>query len=364
MCKVLMLSNTSKLTNVKKTVDTIFDLITHTDDHGFGYAFRGKNGVFGEKTINKTWKYGSKTPEFAKTNVTDEKFGTPSNISGAALFHGRTSTNHINLLNTHPLQKNDWTLIHNGVVNNQGPAYEMVTTNDTEHLVHYLSTEGIRGIEQHITGYYAIGAIDPEGKLHIVRDGIASLYACFSDTIKSWIFATTVDLIKDLCEQMEWTRGTIREYDKGMYTIMDKNNIELVQEFTPRGFGYAESKYASQSLGRSIGSGYGRDYDYEDSYNMHRRTNRDVTIYKDGKVVDSEADLEDSINEARMESYSAFLEEVANMDSSYMIEDENGREISTREFDKLDMIAQAKCKIVRADGTIVDPDDYYTEKLA
>lgn len=394
MCKILMLSNATKVVNPKKLCDTAFELLTKTDDDGFGYAFSGRNGVFGEKTVNKTWKFGSKVPEFAKSTVTEEFFGEVGGLNGPALFHGRTSTNHVNLLNTHPLQKGGWTLIHNGVVSNRGPAYTQTTTNDTEHILHYLADgNGISDIEQYISGYYAIGAIDSKGQLHVVRDNVAQLYVAFSDTIKSYVFATTEKLIVDLCDEMEWHRGTVREYSKAFYTVLQKNKIVAARSIEPLGYGYTESRHAQSSLGYNVGesnsynthSGYGHN-GYRSKYSTYgngegshytpRITGNSATVYQNG-VVDatstpiasnelltaSEAEVYERALESDLESFEAWVAEVTNMDSSYCIETEDGKEITVNMFDKMEMKEQLHCKIVRSDGTIVDPYNYFVDRL-
>lgn len=347
MCKVFMMSNVTKVKAFKKLIDTAHDLITRQDDDGFGYAFQGIKGAFGEKTINKTWKYGSKVPTFAQSSITEKMFGTASALTGPALFHGRTSTNHVNLLNTHPLQKNGWTLIHNGVVRNLGPEYEMETTNDTEHLLHYLTTQGIGGIEQNISGYYAIGALDADGQLHIVRDDVASLYTCYSKTVSSWLFATTESFLEKICKEMDWTRGTIREFDKNKYIVMKGNEIVSEQRIQPRGYGYSESQYMQRSLGRThsgarvpeviVGAESGED----------KKGNEEDRSYS------SYSDL----------CFEAWMHEIDNMDASYEVYNPEGTKLTIFEFRKLDLGAKTMCEIYRHDGTKVDIDDYYTETV-
>ena len=184
----------SKVKQQNKLINTAAKLLSEYEKHGFGYVAQGERGVFGERSLSpSTFKTSFDVSDFEAPFVENKSntFGVKTKFSGSVLFHGRTSTNDISLINTHPINKRGWSLIHNGVVSNHGPKYEMTTTNDTEHLVEYLSTVGVSGIEQHLSGYYAIAAIAPDGITHILRDDTATLFVARVDSIDSYIIATT-----------------------------------------------------------------------------------------------------------------------------------------------------------------------------
>src|SRR5271165_6816473 len=119
MCLVLAVTNMKKIA-LSKCLNDIGTTLLKEEEDGFGYAIQGKNGVFGEKTIAKKF-YTRLARKHLEVNLPIVRkkhvsFGTPSELVGPGIFHGRTSTNVISLRDTHPMQIADWHLIHNGVV--------------------------------------------------------------------------------------------------------------------------------------------------------------------------------------------------------------------------------------------------------
>lgn len=226
MCKVLMLTNSKNVKNFSKLVNTIQREITKHDDDGFGWVCQGPSGIVGERTLNDkhTYRLNKKLFRADFIKKTYEVIGDRTQKPiGAALFHGRTSTNNVSLINTHPISRDGFHLIHNGVVSNEGPEYEMKTTNDTEHLAHYLSTQGIESIEKYISGYFAIGAIGPDGTLHVAKCATAQLYATYITSIDSYVFGTTDDLIKTVCKKMGWKHLPCEIVDDNVYMTFLNN---------------------------------------------------------------------------------------------------------------------------------------------
>jgi hypothetical protein len=346
MCKILVLTNTSKIEDLEETVNVMAKALLDSEEDGFGYAVLGTKGFFGERTNRPRFKsrmnMGELTVKIPIYEKTMNSFGKFTKPVGAGMFHGRTSTNDKTLINTHPIQKNGWTLIHNGVVNNHGPKYQMETTNDTEHLVHYLSTEGIKAIEQNITGYYAFSAIDPFGNLHVVKDSVANLFVAYVEDLDCHLFGTSEDLIETVTEQLEWTIGPIEVVCDDIYMVFDKKGKLIKQEsITPKGYTQAESMHALSSLGRHVGSA------------VMEMGPLEAARYDESKIL-SYAE----------ESYYNFLAECEDIDASYTIKDYNGRTLELWEFKKLDDVTKAECTITRGDGTVLDPDDYHNERIA
>jgi predicted glutamine amidotransferase len=289
MCKVLMLTNGAKIKSLTKVINKSAELITKYDRDGFGYAALGKSGVFGEKSIATTHKsrlnnvkLEVKLPIVTKTH---EIFGTPDAVTGPIMFHGRTSTNVLGLNNTHPISRNNWHLIHNGVVSNNGPSYKMQTDNDTEHLVHYLSTQGIDGIVNNLSGYFAIGAISPDGKLHVARCTRAPLVMAWIESIHSYAIATTQDLIEDLCTAFKWKRGPIDRVKDNVYSVFDGNTMLFSREHTFKGYlTERETKLMDKSLhylkqdDSELSSTYGHVYE---GYSIEKsiQTDNDLNDY-------------------------------------------------------------------------------------
>lgn len=348
MCKVLIFTDLSKVKNIKKLANVSAKHLLETESDGFGYAVQGESGVFGERTIRENfYSRLGKSELFVKLPIFDKTynaFGKQGTVIGGGMFHGRTSTNNVNLTNTHPIRRNGWTLIHNGVVTNKGPDYVKKTTNDTEDLVHYMSTTGIKGIEDHLSGYYAFGALDPEGNMHVVKDSVANLYVALIKQIGSLVFGTTEEIIEDVMNEMKWTIGPIERVKDDVHMIF-KMNGELIhnEAIKPRGYERAESIYASKSLGTSLHN-WNDKYDYS-GYDGNVST----SMTKDDKYIEH--------------SYTNYFLELEEMDGSYTVFNMKGERIELSEFRSLSEYNKLQCTVVRGDGTVVDAEDYDTKKL-
>ncbi len=370
MCKVLMFTNGSKVSNLKNYVNVIKKHITKQDDDGFGWCASGVAGVFGERMTEMHHTYRLDVNE-ASCNVamikpTYNSFGAKSDVAGPMLFHGRTSTNDRTLRNTHPIIKNGWTLIHNGVVNNRGPDYKQITTNDTEHLVQYMSTTGISGVEKFVSGYYAFGAIDQDGRLHVARDGVARLVMAWSRTIESFIFATTIELLKGVAKELKLKIGPIDLVEDNIYAIYERNKEVECRYITPRGYDYKEYGYARKSLhylgddelnetkpwskievgGKAVNI---IDATKSDEFRLKDETEVDRLIQasEDRNQIQTVEDILDS-NEAGM-----FFDEAYLIDGSFTITNETGDVITIQQFDQLTQMEQLMCEIYRPDGTVL-----------
>jgi hypothetical protein len=282
-----------------------------------------------------------------------KNFGIKSELKGPIMFHGRTSTNSKGLKNTHPIVKNDWHLVHNGVVSNKGPDYPMTTDNDTEHLVHYLSTVGITGIESNLTGYYAFGAIAPDGKLHIARDSNARLVTCRIPTIDSYAFATTTDLIEKTCKHMGWKHGPIDIVEDNLYMIFDGNILIKNQTIKPRGYGYSEEKHMGASLHylqepsssyRSKGSGSNKFYDeYDYSSGYIKESDYSNSSVSDLDLSNVDLDVVD------------YLDQLDVLPVDAKVYDASGREIDKESFLELSDSERLEYLVTRGDGTPITP---------
>lgn len=341
MCKIVTLTNTSKIKNIDKTVNIILSKISDYERDGLGYTIDGEKGIYGERSVHVnefSTSFKSEIHSVPFTTAVYNRFGKKSKPIGAGMFHGRTSTNHKNLINTHPINKHDWSLIHNGVVTNHGPSHDMMTTNDTEHLVHYMGMESIESIEKYISGYYAFTAIDPVGQLHVVKDSIASLYFARISTIDSFIFATTKVLIKDICLEMKWEHSIIETVNDNQHLIFRGNELISMNSITPRGATINETKHSEKSLGRKIDQSEG----WTGPLN-------DIAKYSD---------------DTNSESIMLFLQEVETQaDHSYTFLDYQENVMTIEEFQELEQEEKIYCTVIRPDGTIVDPNDYHTDKL-
>lgn len=338
MCKIITLTNTKKIKNIDKVINYIAKQLAQLERDGFGYCIQGKQGTFGERTLfPSAFKTSFHRPIFKSSFVSDSysRFGTKDIPIGAGLFHGRTSTNHKTIVNTHPINKHDWHLIHNGVVTNIGESYETITTNDTEHLVHYLANQGIRAIEENLTGYYAVTALSPDGRLHVIKDSTANLYSAKIETINSIVFATTQALIEDLCKHFKWKCSTISPVKDNVYLIFEGNQLIHQENIIPKGRTFEESRFASLSLGRDL---------------------EDMPTVIPFREVPPES--------TRTYSEESFLNEVNQyLDGSYTIKDFRGNDLPIEEFRLLTDDDKLDCTVIRSDGTIVCPLNYDEESL-
>lgn len=330
MCKLMTFTDSSKIKSLKRVVNVVLPLITKNDDDGFGWIAYGSNGTFGERMTEMHHGYRlDRNGHSVKLPIVDktyEALGQESNAVGALLLHGRTSTNHKSLINTHPIARNAWTLVHNGVVGNRGPEYEQLTTNDTEHLVHYLSTEGIDGVERHLSGYYAFAAIDPRGLTHICRDSNASLYVAWIRSIESYCFATTEELIRETCKQLKWKCGPVELVESNVYMVMQGNEMLERRTITPRGYDSREASLMSTSLH------YRDDMPMPEGYSQ---------------VVEEARDM------ATRDAIDLFLDECLEVDDTYDIYDYDDEPMSAHVFRKLDDMSKLECSIYRPDGTLL-----------
>ena len=331
MCKILVLTNLKQVQDLPKLITETMRLLGRTEQDGVGYAVQTNQGVFGERSLDTDcFQYSLDKIQLDLSWAThsQNRFGIEHKNAAAlsGIFHGRVSTNHCSLVNTHPLQKHGWTLIHNGVVTNCGKDYEMITTNDTEHLIEKLALEGIRGIERDISGYYAVAAYDDKKQLHIIRDSIAPLFVAFVDSIQSYIFSTTKENILELAKKMVWTHSLIAQMNDNLHLIFGENNNVLHEaSIRPRGFSERETRHARLSLGRDM----------------------------------------DANNPQYTDDEMAFLAEVTNnLDETYTIYDYSERRIALDEFQQLSDDEKLYCTVIRSDGTQVDSTDYYSEKYA
>jgi predicted glutamine amidotransferase len=340
MCKIVSFTNASKL-DATKAAEVIGNILLKIERDGFGYAIQGESNVFGERCIADTFKsrldsrYTIKIPV---VEVRQSTFGRAEKPKGPAIFHGRTSTNDHGLLNCHPMSRDSWNLIHNGVVDDNGPKYDKATTNDSEDLLYRL-IQGIDKVESHLHGYYAFTAIDPKGRLHVGRDSIATLFMAWCPKIQSYIIATTERLLEDVASALKIKIGPIDKIKSDTYMIFDGNDMSHVQSIKPLGYDSRQSRHAEDSLGVSLDSKlYQLDGD--------SRFNRD-----DGETIDD------------------LLAEIEAMDDTYQIETYDGELISVSAYHKLDEVSKLECTIFRPDGSVVDLEDtdgrglYWSERL-
>lgn len=388
MCKIIAFTDMSKI-NLKKCVNDIGNTLLKTERDGFGYAVSGVKGVFGEKTTSKHFKSRIHNNNWIHLPIIKkryEKFGLVDALSGAGIFHGRTSTNSEGLVNTHPMQRPSddgiWHLIHNGVVDDLGEDYSKLTDNDSEDMLFRLmqgieqvkrgeTDNPMEAIETTLEGYFAFACIDPQGLLHIARDGYATLFMAWSETLNTYIIATTEGLVMKLNKMLDAKIGPIDEVEDDVYMVFKGNELIYHKFISPLGFTWYQADKSQASLGRALSPNATTDFSGR-SYSRSEIVTRSESHHRPSQdmIAESDWDTESSFDRAlaamgsddeRLDdneiAYYEYKREVDNMDASYTITDENGTFIKPHEFYKLDPIAQEQCTIIRADGSLVLLDE-------
>lgn len=382
MCLVLAMTNTKKL-NLSKCLNDIGNTLLAAEDDGFGYAIQGKNGVFGEKTIAKRFFTRLSRLNHVQLPIVKKKymgFGSPSELTGPGIFHGRTSTNVISLIDTHPMQIDNWNLIHNGVVDDLGPFYEKKTENDSEDVLRRLidgvgNPNPMADIEKYLQGYYAFAAIDPEGRLHVARDQYAPLCIAWSGVYETFIIATNPGLILKVNKILDAKIGPIDEIQDETYCIFNGNELIHCQDFDSLGYTMRQSQHATASLGRVLGDAQLVCGLANAPTNVLRDVSPNPQSKERSYAEVSEADWQDSIVDylkterhpdrrggVTEDDYYKYKHEIENMDASYQIFSDD-KPISLLEFRKLDHVAQEMCTILRGDGSVVEPENYAIPRL-
>lgn len=268
MCKLFMLTRATDLdrADTVKLLEKCIKIIASYDKDGFGYVVSGKDGVFGERYLGTSdcslglLKNCQPIPEKFQDifkSAKGDSFYRYSPTDGALLAHGRMSTNTVVLENSHPHWNDEWALIHNGVVENEGPKYEMKSSCDSEHLLHHLTAGGLTAIETHITGYYAVGAINRKTReLLIFKDRTATLYGCYVTNLNSMAFATSKFHLEEIIKHMDWKSSEVWEVEDNVsFRFNHRGDYLEKKDINPRKKVYPVGNYRSR--------------DHDDCYDYH-----------------------------------------------------------------------------------------------
>lgn len=322
MCKLFIMTNTTKLKHSQSEllVKTVSKSMSKTERDGFGLSIRGSGGIFTRRFLKpeaaSIFETFSKMP-FLKPSMNET--GTLGTIE-SIILHGRTSTNHGGLVNTHPISKHGFHLSHNGVVEDSGPAYPMTTQNDTEHVVERFS-KGINEVEKHLSGYYAFGAFqDGTESLFIVRDSIAPLYFADVPSIECHVFSTTKELIVSTMEALRLTHSPIEELQDNTMLVYQGKDLVSQSTISPKGRSKLADSLADKSLGHSLSN---------------------PAQWASNYVLDAE---------------DMFLDEVESLADHTWTFFRGKSSITISEFLELQDTEKLKCVVIRSDGTLCSPD--------
>lgn len=286
MCKLFMLTNTVKMKRLDllRMLSKASKVLTPSDDDGFGWAAFGNEGTFGERyegadSVTFPLIKANRMPESFRHlfTVNDcETFGKVSKLKGGLLVHSRMSTNTVDLKNSHPHWNAEFTLIHNGVVTNEGEKYEMKSSCDTEHLLHYLTKGGVDSITKNVSGYYAFGALNNRtGELTIVKDSTARLFGCYVYALDSLCYATDETHLSKILLHMKYEHSQIlpvRDNSSMLFSVDGKLISDSIIEPMAKSNVITTSSKAWASSGYdSKNDTYGNKYDYWADYDRAER---------------------------------------------------------------------------------------------
>lgn len=339
MCKLFAVTNASKLktSELEKMTRSVAKNMSSERD-GFGVMLKKQNGELVTRRFLKpsqaTLKMPPKAYPFSKQRINGQGEMTQFCKAASVAFHGRTSTNSVGLINTHPISKHGMHLIHNGVVEDHGPKYQMLTSNDTEHMVERIH-DGT--FEQVITGYYAtIHYKDGDNMMRIIKDSTAMLYFVWSDQLDSFVFGTTESLITSVMKDMGFKHEPIQELQDNISLEFLGNKVMAQRTITPKGrSAYADSK-SELSLGYSIDS----------KAPAYRETAYDSALRN--TLTDEELEFLEEIETLADHTWTFFCGK-----DSFTLD----------EFLDLADDEKLSCTVIRADGTILSMDDRFNGKL-
>jgi len=241
-------------------------IIRTTERDGFGYAQAGSNGLRARFLDPKEYKGVDSIPNmYRRAGKAAGAFATTYRTahegtyvaSKHMMIHGRTATCGISLENVHPFRRKGWTLAHNGVINWEGPAskeHDKVTC-DSQHLLIAMAdhTPMLQRKEalEHISGYAAFLALNPQGKLVVAVDDKASLYAGITSKGR-WIFGTRADIVEAIADAWKAKGVTAYPIDSWTWLEFDQTGKDPeLGEWKHKTANQRQMGFASQSLGHS-----------------------------------------------------------------------------------------------------------------
>lgn len=253
MCKIFGLTNTSKLSEsaLCALITRAHAQLTSTQRDGWGYAL----GSFSERWDSPAQWPGPNEWPAIRESLGGVQVSADCIVSGdwggpgpALIAHARTATCARGAVNAHPHAFEDWTLVHNGVVESSGKARRSC---DSMHIVESLARSGGPDkLHVDLSGYLAILGTDPEGRFFALRDSRAPLYVARVPSLDAWAFASTPELLRSIVQE-----STPRPYEVAPYvwhSLTESGQWET-REVTPWAAYAALSSKASTAFGDEVG---------------------------------------------------------------------------------------------------------------
>ena len=333
MCKIITFNIKKPVDNTFKTkIDRAIELVTESEKSGYGVTLVYSNSIQFYKTKNIKQKFLTKNHALCK-NHCESTIVEPIkyNELKTVIVHGRTSTNEISIEATHPIIHNENYFSHNGVISSKDKFTDLKTRNDSELLLRSFlkhSTD-LEKFNSAITGYAAFfnaSLVNNSAKISFYKDSTAYMYLSESEYFDC--FATSsyhaLDLTK--IEPLEVLNNIFIDDILTSYNYLEHSGLKYSDH---------EASFASKSLGFEL-----------------------LQFNNEG--------LEDSENSLYDDSENKFFEELYQYaDSTYTaFNTKTNEQIAIDDLLELDEKTIIKNYVVlRPDGTILSPTDYYTDKL-
>ena len=205
MCKLFCVLDVENQNDVEKFIKKAVPYVTRDDDDGLGIMRLGENGVFIQRWLDVPRKLVTadniESPYKDLLRLESNESGIPSQRLDAVAIHGRLATCGISLDNVHPFYLEGTALMHNGIMSNTKPTDNIISSCDSEALLHRYIDKGVKDRAENLTeamsdltGYYATIVFNDNGVVDIWRDNQASLVLAYVPGIGN-VIATNAELI-------------------------------------------------------------------------------------------------------------------------------------------------------------------------
>ena len=265
---------------------------------GFGYAVRTSRGLYGERYVNPndfTGVGGAQALDDYLDPISDaidfeaDTTGRLGKLKGGLIVHGRTSTNDLDIENTHPFIKKQWALAHNGIVTYDGPDRHKRGVCDSEDILNsFVYGDGLTEMSKFYTGYAAVLALPPKWGFIAYRDDKAPLYVCMTigngvGERVAYAFATKPEHLYSILKKAE-IRHTRPMKMKDEHAILIKGDrLEAsVKVETHDGPGYRVTSYSEEKATGVPAYGGSSTYAAQPSTYSSNTHSRVITGYNRG----------------------------------------------------------------------------------
>lgn len=269
MCYLFGMTHTHKLTRrqlnaVLKTVNRLF---SYSQPDGFGFSLQNSDGTrYTERYMLPKQFAGLQVverikkalPKNLQTSLLTDTVGEYRGSGGGLLVHGRTSTNQVSLVNTHPFTKGGWTLAHNGVVGWKGAAHPLETTCDSEHLLNMFALgNGLQDVKD-LRGYAACLILDPDGRFKVFKDDTAPLVSCYVPSLEASLFASKEHILDAVLKALRIRKAYIFDLESNILLTFPTDPAKIA-EYDIERHGGIPSGYVGSGACRAFGW-EGEDY--------------------------------------------------------------------------------------------------------